>query len=93
MLAELRSFGIEVAVHDPVAQADEAEHEYGVRLARWEDLPRADALIVAVAHRAFLSLGPAELGTKLAPGGCFVDVKSRFDRAAFERAGFNCWRL
>jgi UDP-N-acetyl-D-glucosamine/UDP-N-acetyl-D-galactosamine dehydrogenase len=47
---------------------------------------------VAVAHRAFLSLGSA-LGEKLAPGGCFIDVKSQFKREALEAAGYKVWRL
>jgi UDP-N-acetyl-D-galactosamine dehydrogenase len=93
LIAELRSFGISVAVHDPVAYPPDAEREYGVRLCSWDELPRAEALVVAVAHRAFLSLGVEELATKLVPGGCFVDVKSRFDRERIAAAGFDCWRL
>ncbi|MGE5639493.1 MAG: nucleotide sugar dehydrogenase [Clostridia bacterium] len=93
MVEELRSYGIEVAVHDPMAHPREAEREYGIRLASWEELPRAEALILAVAHRKFIQLGFERLSEKLAPGGCFVDVKSRFDRGRIEAAGFGCWRL
>ncbi len=93
LAAELAAYGVEVRIHDPEANAEEAERELGVRLARWEDLPSADALIVAVAHKRFVSLGVSELAQKLAPGGCFIDVKARFDRAALEAAGFRVWRL
>jgi UDP-N-acetyl-D-glucosamine/UDP-N-acetyl-D-galactosamine dehydrogenase len=76
IVAELRSFGVEVLVHDPVADADEAEAEYGLRLQSWDDLRDLDALVLAVAHRSY----PARLRTDLArmmkPDGVIVDVKS-----------------
>jgi UDP-N-acetyl-D-galactosamine dehydrogenase len=53
VIHELESFGVTVHVHDPVANVDEAIDEYGVHLERWEDLPRANAMVAAVAHRAF----------------------------------------
>jgi UDP-N-acetyl-D-galactosamine dehydrogenase len=93
VIRELESFGVEVLVHDPVPEHAEAQHEYGVTLRSWEELPRADAVVAAVAHREFLSLTPANLAPKLAPGGCFVDVKSKFDAAALKAAGFCVWRL
>jgi UDP-N-acetyl-D-galactosamine dehydrogenase len=52
---ELRSYGVDVHVHDPVADALEARHEYGVELEPWEALPRAGAVVLAVAHRQFLA--------------------------------------
>ncbi len=41
VIRELESYGCTVHVHDPVAEPDEAVHEYGVRLVPWEHLPRA----------------------------------------------------
>ncbi|HZF20094.1 MAG TPA: nucleotide sugar dehydrogenase [Burkholderiales bacterium] len=93
VINELRSFGMEVFVHDPVPDAQHAVHEYGIELKSWDALPRADAMVAAVAHRRFLKLRPADLAAKLAPGGCFIDVKARFDAAALEAAGLSVWRL
>ncbi|MCG8547198.1 MAG: nucleotide sugar dehydrogenase, partial [Alphaproteobacteria bacterium] len=62
-------------------------------LRAWEDLPPADATIVAVAHRVFLECPLDELVRTVKPGGCFIDVQSRFDRAALEKKGLNVWRL
>ena len=76
-----------------VANAEAAEREFGIVLRGWEELPRADALIVAVAHRAFLSLEAGSIGEKLAPGGCFIDVKSQYKRAALAAMGYRVWRL
>jgi len=91
--AELASYGVEVRIHDPEARGDEAAEEFGIELCDWGALPRADALVVAVAHRRFLSLGASQLAEKIVPGGCFIDVKSRFDRAALQAAGLQVWRL
>ncbi|CAG0928523.1 MAG: nucleotide sugar dehydrogenase [Rhodocyclaceae bacterium] len=93
VISELKSYGVEVFVHDPEAGAEEALQEYGVRLLPWEALPRADAIVAAVAHRAFLALGAEDFQRKLVKGGCFVDVKAQFDRAALAAAGLRVWRL
>jgi UDP-N-acetyl-D-galactosamine dehydrogenase len=93
LINELRLYGVEVAVHDPVAIPVEARHEYGIELVAWEKLPRADAVVVAVAHRQFLERPLADYTAKLAPGGCFIDVKSGFDAAALRTLGFAVWRL
>jgi UDP-N-acetyl-D-glucosamine/UDP-N-acetyl-D-galactosamine dehydrogenase len=93
IIQELRSYGVEVFVHDPEADPDEAMHEYGVRLLDWDDLPRADAVVAAVAHRRFRTLGADDLARKLVKGGCVIDVKSAFDAPALTAAGMRVWRL
>jgi len=93
VISELRTYGIDIHVHDPVPDAQHAVHEYGIELVPWEKLPRADALIVAVAHKRFLSMPATELTSKLVPRGCFIDVKARFDASALRAAGFSVWRL
>jgi UDP-N-acetyl-D-galactosamine dehydrogenase len=93
IIDELKSYGIEVAVHDPEADPAEAQQIYGLPLTDWAALPTADAVIAAVAHRSYQRLSPAELSAKLHPGGCFIDVKACFDAAALQAAGLNVWRL
>ena len=93
IISELISYGVDVHVHDPVADAGEALHEYGVTLERWDDLPRADAVIAAVSHREFMARPLADIEAKLSNGGCFIDVKAQFDAAALRAAGFCVWRL
>ncbi len=93
IIRELRSYGVEVFVTDAWASADEAMNEYGVKLLRWEELPRADAIVAAVAHREYAQLAVADLQTKLAPGGAFMDVKAAFDAQALMSAGYAVWRL
>ena len=93
VIRELQSFGCNVLVHDPVAESAEAEHEYGVSLTAWDDLPRAAAIVAAVAHSEYAELGVARLCEKLVPNGVFTDVKSFYDPAALEAAGAKVWRL
>ncbi len=93
IIHELQSYGVEVFVTDPQAEAEEALHEYNVKLLLWDDLPRADAVVAAVSHDEFLSMGPAELAQKLVKGGAFIDVKAAFDESALTAAGYRVWRL
>ncbi len=93
IINELRSYGAEVFVHDPAANAGEAMHEYGVSLVAWDDLPRAEAMVAAVAHKPFQALSVDEVGSKLVAGGCFIDVKASFDQVALAAAGLRVWRL
>jgi UDP-N-acetyl-D-galactosamine dehydrogenase len=93
VLHELRSYGIDVHVHDPVSDPQDARDEYGLELEPWEALPRAEALVLAVAHRQFLSRPLEDYLAKVAAQGCFIDVKSQFDMAALRRAGLTVWRL
>jgi UDP-N-acetyl-D-galactosamine dehydrogenase len=90
---ELQSYGVDVRVYDPVASADEAMHEYGIKLDKWEDLQPADAIVAAVPHKEILARPLGELLSKLNPNGCFIDVKSQFDKPALQEAGFSVWRL
>jgi UDP-N-acetyl-D-galactosamine dehydrogenase len=90
---ELKSYGLDVHVHDPVADAEESVHEYGIRLESWDSLPQADSVVAAVSHKELLALSLGELAAKLNPGGVFIDVKSAFNMAGLEEAGYSVWRL
>ena len=93
IINELQSYGADVHVHDPMAEAAEAKHEYGVTLRAWDDLPKADAIVAAVAHKDFLSRPISDFQSKVKAGGCFIDVKCLFDPAAIKGAGLHLWRL
>ena len=93
MINELKSYGIEVYVHDPLASRAEAMHEYGVELISWKDLPVADAIVMAVMHNKLLDIPLPEYLSKVKQNGCFIDIKSRFDRDALQAAGLRVWRL
>ena len=93
VIHELQSYGCKVHVHDPVAASAEAEHEYGVQLEPWDELPVADAIVAAVAHSEYLEMPLPRLLGKLTPGGVFSDVKASYNPAALLEAGARLWRL
>ena len=93
VVRELESFGITVHVHDPLADAAETLHEYGVTLTAWDDLPRAEAIVAAVAHRAFMQRPVDELIGKVVSGGIYMDVKARANMETLRARGLQVWRL
>jgi UDP-N-acetyl-D-galactosamine dehydrogenase len=93
VVRELTSFGANVHVHDPIASSAECEHEYGVALTPWENLPQAHAVVLAVAHHDYVEMGLERLTGGLAKGGVFADVKSIFEPHEVRRLGFEAWRL
>jgi UDP-N-acetyl-D-glucosamine/UDP-N-acetyl-D-galactosamine dehydrogenase len=93
IINELRSYGATVHVHDPLASSDECVHEYGVPLEAWDALPRACALVAAVAHKEYADMGLERLTQKLVPGGVFTDVKSLYRPETLRALGFHSWRL
>ena len=80
-------------MHDPVADTDEAKHEYGVDLTAWAKLPKAAAIVAAVAHDEFRKRPLSDYVSAMQPGGLLVDVKSLFDEAQLRALGVAVWRL
>jgi len=73
LVRELGSF-LDVVVYDPVADRDDALHEYGVGIV--DKLPgdRFQAVVLAVKHREIVALGRDRLGALLVPGGLIYDI-------------------
>jgi UDP-N-acetyl-D-glucosamine/UDP-N-acetyl-D-galactosamine dehydrogenase len=90
---ELVTYGAHVHVHDPIADPSEAQHEYGIQLRSWGDLPRARAIVAAVSHREFRERPVSDYVAKLEPGGLYVDVKCQADAAQLRARGVHVWRL
>ncbi|HKY02788.1 MAG TPA: nucleotide sugar dehydrogenase [Burkholderiales bacterium] len=93
IIRELESYGARVHVYDPLAENDEAMHEYGVTLTPWEKLPRANAIVAAVAHRPLIERPVKDYAAKLAPKGIYIDVKCKANVAALNEHGIKVWRL
>ena len=90
---ELESYGVNVAVHDPLADPAEAWQYYNVNLVEWEELAGLSAVIVAVPHKAYREKSVKEIGSILSAGGCIIDVKSMIDRTEVEKEEYTYWRL
>ena len=93
VIQELCTYGVDVYVHDPIASASEARHEYGIELIEWESLPRAAAIIAAVAHDDYRERPLADVLDRMEPRGVVMDVKSALDTRALHDHGVRVWRL
>ncbi|HVE12301.1 MAG TPA: UDP binding domain-containing protein, partial [Elusimicrobiota bacterium] len=87
IIRELKNYGLNVQVHDPLADPAQAEHEYGVRLMAWKELKPAQCVIAAVGHRQFRALSMPRLRAIMAKNAILVDIKGIFDREKVRRAG------
>ncbi|WP_119166593.1 nucleotide sugar dehydrogenase [Algihabitans albus] len=92
IIEELTAYGAIPLAHDPLADPEQARHEYGCDLVGFEALNDLSGIVVAVAHRQFKSAPQADLLAGLRPGGAVVDVKSMLDPAALP-AGAHYWSL
>ncbi|HEX8047474.1 nucleotide sugar dehydrogenase [Rhizobium sp.] len=93
IIRELHQFGIKPLVHDPMASHEEAEEEYGVRLAALGDFGKLDAIVLAVPHKSYLADGAAEILNLLGENGVVVDVKAALERDNPWLQGHAVWSL
>ncbi len=94
IIRELREYGIEVLVHDPIAEAEEALAEYGIHLVEWATMKDLDGLIVAVAHKNFSQLKLMDLlnPVRSQKQAVVIDVKGILNPADIP-AQIKYWRL
>ncbi len=94
IVKELEDYGIDVLVHDPMADPDEAREHYNLTLSSFEKLTGADAVVMAVMHRAYRQMGLQGMAALCTNGNpILVDVKSIFDGDQARRLGLTYWRL
>ena len=94
IVRELQDHGVTVVAADPHADSHELEEEYGIRLGQVDAEHPVDSLVVAVAHREYRGMSPAELRSCVrGDRPVLMDVKSICDRTVAEAAGFTVWRL
>lgn len=94
IVTELMDFGVDVSISDPLASENDAMEEYGFGLTRFWDLPKADAVIVAVPHEDYRSLVPEKIRSMFRNRtGVLIDVKYIYDREQCESLGISYWSL
>lgn len=102
IINELKEYGINVFVADPIAGENEVKREYGIELTKFENIKNMDAVIVAVGHKEYMELTlesikklyeekPESLNSedKLV----LVDVKGIFDKKEAQLNNYLYWRL
>ena len=81
IIFELNDFGINVQVHDPIAEQAELEAEHGISLVETQDLKPAHAVIIAVSHQEYVGRGWQFISDLLNDKhGLVFDVKGVLDR-------------
>ena len=91
---ELKEYGIHPVIADPEADADEAKRLYGIAFADMNTIRNMDAVILAVAHKAFSNFTMAELDKFFGAGKkVLLDLKGLLNRKEYEAAGYCYWRL
>ncbi len=81
IISELISYNTKVDVYDPWAQPEEVLHEYGINSFNQLPQQKYDAIILAVAHKTFASLGIDDLAkTK----SVIYDVKAFLDKESVD---------
>jgi len=78
VISELRNYSAVVDVHDPWADAEEAQREYGLDLTKAPAKATYDAILLAVSHEAYRQAGPETLRSYGVPGHVFFDLKGVF---------------
>ena len=93
IVRELEDFGIHVQATDPLANPDDVENAYGLKLFHEDELTPADGVVFAVPHRAYVDRGWGFITSLLRDnGGVVADVKGALDRYCIPR-GIHLWRL
>ncbi|GGR36156.1 nucleotide sugar dehydrogenase [Deinococcus ruber] len=90
IVAELREFGIDPLIHDPLLSTEEVQKEYHLSLCTFDELKDLDGLILAVPHQFYLDYSQEKLLGMLNSQGIFIDVKSVLPRNCLPG---RCWSL
>ncbi|MEL7568787.1 MAG: nucleotide sugar dehydrogenase [Clostridiaceae bacterium] len=97
IIENLREYGIEPIIIDPEADAEEAKHEYGIKLIDIKEVKDADCLVLAVAHDFFKQMRWNEIDALFGDfdnkDKIFIDVKSILNRKEIKEKGYSYWRL
>ncbi|WP_215114279.1 nucleotide sugar dehydrogenase [Exiguobacterium sp. s70] len=96
IVEELKEYGITPVIADPVADAEEAHHEYGIIFDSMEDVKDMDAVILAVAHKEFMDLSHEEISNwfnSMNEKKVLLDIKGVLNRKDYETGQYKYWRL
>ena len=97
IINRLKEYDIHPIVTDSWADAEVARHEYGVELTPWEEVPKADCVIVAVGHNEYRNMSMMQIKElfKDIPDEekVLVDVKSLYRMDELKASGMRFWRL
>jgi len=93
VVKEFKEYGVNLFVHDPMADSKEAKAYYDVDLCNTSDLVELDAIVLCVSHKEYKLLNASDYKKMLNNGGVLMDVKAACNVTEFKQADINLWRL
>ena len=94
IIRELKDYGVDVLINDPLADPTEARQYYGVELQPLDTIKDADAVILAVMHEAYREMGLESISRLFSQNPApFIDVKGCFNPLEAQKLGLRYWRL
>ena len=97
IMNELKEYDVIPMVYDPIADKNEAWHEYGITFSDISDIHDVDCLVIAVSHDEFMKMSLSDFDQfyKNVPNEkkVLIDIKGVLDRDEAERLNYNYWRL
>jgi len=94
IIRELKDYGVDVLINDPLADSTEARQYYGVELQPLDTIKDADAVILAVMHKAYREMGLEGISRLFSHNPApFIDVKGCFSPQDAQKLGLRYWRL
>lgn len=94
LVEELSSYGIEVYLHDPLADEEDAYDIFHRHLCSFDDFTELDGFCICVKHRSYMDLDIRELRQYCRiDKPLFVDIKAIFSERNVQKANFVYWRL
>ena len=90
LIKELESFGVDVLVHDPMADVAAVQRDRGVTLSALDDLTELDGVVLAVPHKAYLEADFQNLSWRFRGDGVLVDIRSCFEGEVPSNVSYWC---
>ncbi len=93
IIDELKTYGVNVQVHDPECDKQEAKKYYNIDLKEKEELVQSEAVILAVAHKEYMGWDSSSYMELLKEGKVLIDVKSALKDTFINDSSVTYWGL
>lgn len=94
---ELKEYGVNVIITDPIAEAHEVKEEYGLDLVKFNEVNNLDGVILAVPHNEYKELSIEVLDKLFVDSKnnekAILDVKGMLNKKEVDSKGYLYWRL
>lgn len=93
IVEELQEYGVNVLVHDPVADIIDVKKQYNMNLVERKDLYNLSTVVLAVPHEVFVDYSIDYFDSLYKESKVFIDVKGAYDKDKFKNNEYYYWSL